>query len=309
MLTKSTLYSVFSGLSVLCVTPCLALEAEGVKDALGQLPAPIPSIEDPSFDGMFAEIGKFVGKEVEKAHKKEVEEAKKAEVNNAKPKEPKGPRFQHAKIHIGVTNAKLVLRPAAQIPEEFRIGPFRGDEGRGTIEDVVVRLSSARIDHAEADSEKDLRGLAVRVIDPQTKDVYDLLATNAAVHHLKNVRRFVPFSRFTQALHEANMSVGEMISGSTAKEAAERMHETEAPAPPEGEATFREKIAGLKDKILSDLKSAGKTAAKAHLIEQARERFVKDVEGVLTLEESLRRSPKGDYYQISLRWPIKQPRR
>src|SRR5262249_35006840 len=153
------------------------------------------------------------------------------------------------------------------------VGPFRGGERVGTVSNVVVRISSAGIDPHEGDRKPpDLRGLAVRVTDPPTKEEYDLLATNAAVHHLKNVRRVVPFSRFSQAVRGAGTSVDEMMSGSRDTEALDRMREMIASAGEQSEPTLLDRIAGISNKLKSDLEKAGKKAEHVAQFERALKR-------------------------------------
>src|SRR5215210_430404 len=78
-------------------------------------------------------------------------------------------RAFHAKIHAGVTNAQL--RIGSDLPEDLRIGLFQP----GAIYPATVRLSNAS-GAIEPDSERDLRGIAVRVHVGEDRD-QDFLMT------------------------------------------------------------------------------------------------------------------------------------
>ena len=92
-------------------------------------------------------------------------------------------RAFHAKIHAGVTNAELRIR--GDLPEDLRIGLFQP----GATYPATVRLSNAS-GAIEPDSERDLRGIAVRVHVGEDRH-QDFLMTNAAASHARDARQFM----------------------------------------------------------------------------------------------------------------------
>ncbi|HEX2280629.1 MAG TPA: peroxidase family protein, partial [Thermomicrobiales bacterium] len=92
-------------------------------------------------------------------------------------------RAFHAKMHAGVTNAELRIRP--DLAEDLRSGLFQP----GAIYPATVRLSNASA-AIEPDSERDLRGIAVRVRVGEDQN-QDFLMTNAAASHARDARQFM----------------------------------------------------------------------------------------------------------------------
>lgn len=91
-------------------------------------------------------------------------------------------RAFHAKIHAGITNAQFQILP--DLPDDLRIGFFQP----GKSYTAIIRFSNAS-GGVRPDSEKDLRGVAVKVI---TDDgAHDFLMTNAPVSHARNARQFM----------------------------------------------------------------------------------------------------------------------
>ena len=93
----------------------------------------------------------------------------------------------HAKIDVGVTNAKL--RIMADVPAQFQVGYVKP----GVEYPAIARLSNAN-GAARADAKRDMRGLAVR-IKVSDQEFHDLLATNSPVSHARDARQFVIFAR------------------------------------------------------------------------------------------------------------------
>ena len=105
-------------------------------------------------------------------------------------KRSKAPEIQrafHAKIVLGVANARL--RISNDIPSEFQVGYFRP----GADYQATVRLSNANGTH-RADYKRDMRGAAVRIKVSDT-EWHDLLMTNFPVSHAHNARQFVAFAK------------------------------------------------------------------------------------------------------------------
>jgi catalase len=99
-------------------------------------------------------------------------------------------RALHAKIHAGITNAELHID--TNIPQFLQHGIFQP----GKTYKAYVRLSNAS-GVVQADSKRDLRGLAIRVFsnDSEGKErINDLLMTSAPVSHARDVRQFMKFA-------------------------------------------------------------------------------------------------------------------
>ncbi|PVB60099.1 peroxidase family protein [Labrenzia sp. 011] len=94
-------------------------------------------------------------------------------------------RAQHAKALLAVDNAKL--RIADDLPEELAVGPWRA----GVEFPVILRLSNASGVH-QADSQRDLRGAALRIDTGSA--VQDLLMTNFPVPHARDAEQFIAFA-------------------------------------------------------------------------------------------------------------------
>ena len=106
-------------------------------------------------------------------------------------------RAFHAKMHAGVTNAELRIRP--DLAEDLRSGIFQP----GAIHPTTVRLSNAS-GAMEPDSERDLRGVAVRVRVSADKD-QDFLMTNAAASHARDARQFMVAAKATASKSRLGM--------------------------------------------------------------------------------------------------------
>jgi hypothetical protein len=96
-------------------------------------------------------------------------------------------RASHAKLHVGVSNAKLSV--CADLPEQFRVGHFQPDRAYP----VSLRFSNAS-GADRPDRKRDLRGLALR-IKISAEQSQDLLAANYPTAHVSNARQFVAFSK------------------------------------------------------------------------------------------------------------------
>jgi hypothetical protein len=95
-------------------------------------------------------------------------------------------RAFHAKIRLGVENARLVIDPA--IPAQWQVGfaqPAREYP-------AVVRLSNAS-GSLQPDYKRDMRGVAVR-IQVSEAEYHDFLLTNGPVSHARNGNEFVAFA-------------------------------------------------------------------------------------------------------------------
>jgi hypothetical protein len=94
-------------------------------------------------------------------------------------------RALHAKMHVGVMNAQLVIDE--NIPEDLRHGIFQP----GHTYKAAVRLSNAASKVA-SDHKKDLRGLGVRVfVNDEPEQFIDLLMTNAPASHARDAKQFM----------------------------------------------------------------------------------------------------------------------
>lgn len=95
-------------------------------------------------------------------------------------------RTLHAKIVVGITNAKLVIDD--EMPERFQAAHFQP----GASLPVTLRLSNASgvVQH---DVAPDMRGAALRLTAPDGAR-HDLLMTSFPVSHARNARQFVAFA-------------------------------------------------------------------------------------------------------------------
>jgi Animal haem peroxidase/Catalase len=96
-------------------------------------------------------------------------------------------RASHAKMLLGVTNATLRVLPEA--PEQYRVGFFQP----GKEYPVTIRFSNANSAH-QADTERDLRGAALRV-RVSDQESHDLFVANYPTAHVRNARQFVAFAK------------------------------------------------------------------------------------------------------------------
>lgn len=95
-------------------------------------------------------------------------------------------RAFHAKIHLGVDNARFVVNE--DIPAWAQVGFLVP----GAEYDTEVRLSNAS-GKIQPDTKKDLQGFAARV---KTQDGnHDLLATNGASSHARDAFQFIAFAK------------------------------------------------------------------------------------------------------------------
>lgn len=96
-------------------------------------------------------------------------------------------RASHAKMLLGVANARLRVHPA--IPEQFRLGHFQPGKDYA----VTIRFSNASGAH-RPDTMRDLRGAAIRIriSDQQSQDLF---VANYPIAHVRNARQFVAFSK------------------------------------------------------------------------------------------------------------------
>ncbi|HHB11600.1 MAG TPA: catalase, partial [Chromatiales bacterium] len=90
-------------------------------------------------------------------------------------------RAFHAKLHAGIGQAELHVLET--LPEELRAGPFTP----GARLPATLRFSNAA-GTIRADSEPDLRGLALRLEGERTQD---FLFTNAPVAHVQDAHQFL----------------------------------------------------------------------------------------------------------------------
>ncbi len=97
-------------------------------------------------------------------------------------------RAFHAKATLAVDDAELRF---LDIPPELRAGFARPDAVYATM----VRFSNAA-GTAQPDGERDLRGVALRVMVSPTEQ-HDLLMTNYPVSHARDARQFVEFANAT----------------------------------------------------------------------------------------------------------------
>src|SRR5262245_57243386 len=96
-------------------------------------------------------------------------------------------RASHAKMLLGVVNATLRILPEA--PEPYRVGFFQP----GKEYPVTMRFSNANSAH-QADTERDLRGAALR-IRVSDEETHDLFVANYPTAHVRNARQFVAFAK------------------------------------------------------------------------------------------------------------------
>lgn len=108
------------------------------------------------------------------------------ERNRIKSKATEDRRTLHAKIVLGVTNARLEVAQDLAMPH--RAGPFQP----GATFRTIVRLSNAS-GIAAHDGGKDMRGAALRLALGQ-EQTHDLLMTSYPVSHARNARQFVKFA-------------------------------------------------------------------------------------------------------------------
>ena len=95
-------------------------------------------------------------------------------------------RAFHAKIRLGVENARLEIR--ADLPEAYRVKFFQPDQKFM----VTARLSNASgsIQH---DGKRDMRGIALRV-KVTDSEYHDFLLTNGPASHARDGNEFVAFA-------------------------------------------------------------------------------------------------------------------
>src|ERR1700674_1806181 len=96
-------------------------------------------------------------------------------------------RASHAKMLLGVANAKLRVHP--ETPDRFRVGYFQPDKEYP----VTIRFSNANSAH-RPDSKRDLRGAAIR-IRVSDQESHDLFVANYPTAHVRNARQFVAFAK------------------------------------------------------------------------------------------------------------------
>ncbi len=111
--------------------------------------------------------------------------------NKARAKSTSVGRAFHAKIHAGIKKARFVISPEGlqELPKPLRTGFFT----QNSQYNAIVRFSNAS-GTVQADSAKDLRGIAVRVFDGNRR-AHDLLMTNAPASHARNARQFIEFAK------------------------------------------------------------------------------------------------------------------
>jgi catalase len=108
------------------------------------------------------------------------------ERNRIKSRAPVNRRTLHAKIVVGVTNARFEV--ARNLDASYRVGPFQP----GATIRTMVRLSNAS-GIAGRDGGKDMRGAALR-LELGHGRAHDLLMTSYPVSHARNARQFVQFA-------------------------------------------------------------------------------------------------------------------
>ncbi len=118
-------------------------------------------------------------------------------------------RTFHAKMVVGVTNAQLVID--RDLPIRYKAGHFVP----GATLSAVVRLSNAS-GVPQADSQPDMRGMAVRLV-LEAGMHHDLLMTNYPVSHARNAQQFVAFA--VLASQDRAVMVEKLISQFGKKEA------------------------------------------------------------------------------------------
>lgn len=95
-------------------------------------------------------------------------------------------RTLHAKIVVGITDARLIIDP--DLPERFRAAHFQP----GASLPTTVRLSNAS-GVIQGDDVPDMRGAALKIALPDGT-AHDLLMTSFPVSHARNARQFVMFA-------------------------------------------------------------------------------------------------------------------
>jgi len=88
-------------------------------------------------------------------------------------------RAQHAKMLAGIKNAEF--RISSGIRNDLRVAFLKP----GAVYPAIVRFSNAGGFIRTDDSEKDLRGLAIKINPPEGRE-HDFLMTNAEEHHAKD---------------------------------------------------------------------------------------------------------------------------
>jgi len=96
-------------------------------------------------------------------------------------------RTFHAKPLLAVANARFEV--VGNLTKELRQGFVEAKAEYAT----TVRLSNASGLH-QADTERDLRGIALRVV-VSDDEAHDLLMTNFPVPHARDAKQFVAFAR------------------------------------------------------------------------------------------------------------------
>lgn len=125
---------------------------------------------------------------------------------------PHALRTLHAKIVVGVSNARLVID--SDLADRFSVGHFLPGASLST----TVRLSNAS-GVPQGDSGPDMRGMALRVLIP-AGSFHDLLMTSFPVSHARNARQFVEFARIASG-DKAEML--QNLAKAFGKEETERM--------------------------------------------------------------------------------------
>ena len=96
-------------------------------------------------------------------------------------------RASHAKMLLGVANAKLSVLPG--IPDRFQVGYFQP----GKEYPVTIRFSNANSAH-QPDQKRDLRGAALRIRVSDDKS-HDLFVANFPTAHVRDAQQFVAFAK------------------------------------------------------------------------------------------------------------------
>ena len=125
---------------------------------------------------------RYLGGSIEKEQELILQFAKDIrEVVLASAEERKGPpvRPQHAKQLAGIRRAEFRIDP--NLAADLQTGFLQA----GKVYPAIVRLSNAGGEVRASDAEKDLRGVAVRVL-PDAGQAHDWLMTNAEEHHAKD---------------------------------------------------------------------------------------------------------------------------
>ena len=105
---------------------------------------------------------------------REVVESLSAEINGVRVRH----RAQHAKTLAGIKNAEF--RISSGIPADLRVAFLKP----GAVYPAIVRFSNAG-GFVGPDSQKDLRGVAIKINPPEGAE-HDFLMTNAEEHHAKD---------------------------------------------------------------------------------------------------------------------------